>query len=107
MAWRQHGRASVDPRNPRAFGCCDRCSLWYNLIDLHYQFDWRGNHLQNLWIRVCNDCYDKPQQQLRPRVLPADPVPVYQPRPDNFAQDNAGISDVASVTPPVFTVLDD
>lgn len=50
--------------------------------------DWRGTSLQNLWIRVCKrTCLDTPQQQLRSITLPADPVPVWQPRPENFNYD--------------------
>lgn len=81
------GRAKTNPSNPSAFGVCDRCGLWWNLTDLRFQHDWRGTTLQNLWLRVCNDCYDTPQEQLRSIVLPADPVPVWQPRVEPFAQD--------------------
>ncbi len=79
------GRARVSAKNPQAFGVCDRCGIWYNLVDLVWQSDWRGTSLQNLWIRVCKrTCLDVPQAQLRAIQLPADPVPVWQPRPENF-----------------------
>lgn len=79
------GRARVSAKNPQAFGVCDRCGIWYNLVDLVWQYDWRGTSLQNLWIRVCKrTCLDVPQEQLRAIQLPADPVPVWQPRPENF-----------------------
>lgn len=82
------GRARVSAKSPSAFGVCDRCSLWYNLNDLVWQMDWRGTSLVNLWIRVCTrTCLDVPQQQLRAIQLPADPVPVWQPRPENFLND--------------------
>jgi hypothetical protein len=54
------------------------------LSALRYQYDWRGTSLQNLWIRVCPKCMDTPQAQLRAIQLPADPVPVFQPRVENF-----------------------
>lgn len=79
------GRARVSAKNPQAQGVCDRCGIWYTLTDLVWQFDWRGTSLQNLWIRVCKrTCLDVPQQQLRAIQLPADPTPVWQPRPENF-----------------------
>lgn len=82
------GRARVSAKNPQAQGVCDRCGIWYNLVDLVWQFDWRGTSLQNLWIRVCKrTCLDVPQAQLRAIQLPADPVPVWQPRPENFFAD--------------------
>jgi len=80
------GRARVSARKPEAQAVCDRCGLWYNLVDLEWQYDWRGTSLQNLWIRVCRrTCLDVPQEQLRAIQLPADPVPVWQPRVENFA----------------------
>jgi hypothetical protein len=79
------GRARTSATKPQAFGVCDRCAIWYNLSALHWQFDWRGTSLQNLWIRVCTRCLDVPQEQLRAIQLPADPVPVWQPRVENFA----------------------
>lgn len=100
MSYRPHGRARVDARNPAAFGVCDRDGLLYNLSDLVWQYDFRGNQLQNLWIRVCKKCLDVPQNQLRPKAMPADPVPVYQPRPENYAAANAGGSPAATSTVP-------
>lgn len=91
MAWRFHGRASVRPSNPAAFGVCDRCGFWYQLSELVYQLEWRGNALMSTGIKVCTrTCYDKPQEQFRPQILPPDPVPVLQPRPENFTLDNQG-----------------
>lgn len=61
-----------------------RCGIWYNRVDLSFQFDWRGTSLQNLYILVCDRCLDVPQEQLRAIQLPADPVPVYFPSVENF-----------------------
>jgi hypothetical protein len=33
---------------------------------------------------VCRQCLDVPSEQLRAITLPADPVPIYQPRPEDF-----------------------
>ena len=88
MSYRWHGHARVDPRNPQAFGVDDRSGFLHNLSDLKFQFEFRGNQLQNKWIRTAD--LDVPQQQLRPKNLPPDPVPVYQPRPENYAAENAG-----------------
>lgn len=79
---RPHGRASVDSRNPRAFGCCDRCNFWYNRWELTEQVEWGGRELITQGIFVCDTCLDVPQPQLRSIVLPPDPVPVYKPRID-------------------------
>jgi hypothetical protein len=81
------GRARTSAKSPVAQAVCDRCSLWYSITALSWQFDWRGTALQNLWLRVCSRCLDTPQSQLRAIQLPADPVPVWQPRPENFLTD--------------------
>lgn len=81
-----HGRAKVDANSPRAFGICDRCGLLYNHSDLHWQYDFRGRSLANLRILVCETCEDTPQPQLKPRIIPPDPVPIQNARPERYRQ---------------------
>lgn len=82
------GRAIANPNAPSAFGVCDRCGLGYNLRSLVWQFEWCGVKLQNLKKRVCTvTCLDFPQPQLKSKVLPPDPVPVQDSRPEWFAQE--------------------
>lgn len=88
MAWRPHPRrARTDPGHPQAWGTCQRCGFIGNLVDLAYQFDWRGTQLANLQIKVCSDCYDTPQRQLGAVILPPDPVPVYRALPEPYQID--------------------
>jgi hypothetical protein len=84
MALRPHGRATVNPSSPRAFGVCDRCGFLYNLECLHFQYEWRGDKLTDTRLRVCDTCMDKPADFMKPLKLPADPEPVDQPRPENY-----------------------
>ena len=81
---RPHGRARVSSRNPRAFAICDRCGFLYNHINLQWQYDWAGASLINRRILVCDECLDTPQQQLRAIVVPADPVPILNPRVQDY-----------------------
>lgn len=78
------GRARTSAKNPQAFAVCDRCGIWYNHVNLRFQYDWRGASLQNIKLLVCNTCYDEPQSQLRAIVVPADPVPITNPRIQDF-----------------------
>lgn len=78
------GRAHTSARNPQAQGVCFRCGIWYQRNQLRDQYDWRGSTLQNLYVLVCRPCYDRPQEQLRAIVVPADPVPIYRPSPEFF-----------------------
>jgi hypothetical protein len=54
---------------------------------LKWQYDWAGASLINKRILVCDTCYDEPQEQLRAIVLPADPVPIINPRVEPYAWD--------------------
>lgn len=81
------GSAFTDPSAPEAPGVCDRCGQKYMRSDLVWQHDYRGNVLQNLRILVCTKkCLDTPQDQLRPIIVPPDPMPIKDPRPDFYAQ---------------------
>ena len=78
------GRARISSRNPQALAICDRCNFTYNHVSLRWQMDWAGASLINKRLLVCNTCYDEPQQQLRAIVIPADPVPIMNPRIQDF-----------------------
>lgn len=78
------GRAKVSSRSPQAQAVCQRCGIWYNRVDLHAQLEWRGPVLMNIQVYVCPPCYDRPQENIRAIVLPADPVPIYKPFPEYF-----------------------
>lgn len=78
------GRARISSRNPRAAAQCDRCGLIYSHSDLQWQYQWAGASLQNLRILVCHTCNDVPQQQLRAIIVPADPVPIVNPRTTDY-----------------------
>lgn len=81
---RPHGRAKVSTRNPEAFAICDDCGFLFNHSELRWQLQWSGNKLVNLKQLVCRRCNDIPQTQLRAIVLPADPMPVLNPRVQNY-----------------------
>ena len=81
------GRAKTNPKSPQAHAICDRCGFRYNHVDLAWQFDWAGASLINKRILVCDTCMDDPQQQLRAIVVPADPVPIINPRVEAFSDD--------------------
>lgn len=79
------GRARTSTTNPQAHAICDRCGARVNHVELQWQFDWQGVSLTNQRILVCRRCLDAPQQQLRAIVLPADPIPIGNPRIEYFS----------------------
>lgn len=91
---RPHGHVHISRSKPQAQGVCDRCGRWFNHKDLMWQFDWVGARLQNLRILVCQPCRDKPQENIRTIVLPPDPMPIMNPRPESFPSDDNPISGI-------------
>jgi hypothetical protein len=62
--------------------------MLYNHVDLQWQYDWAGASLINKRMLVCKPCLDTPQEQLRAIILPADPVPIVNPRVEPYAYDS-------------------
>lgn len=75
----------MSARGPRAQGCCDRCGFTYTHSTLSWDYQWSGVKLQNLRLLVCKTCLDAPQIQLKTIIIPADPLPVLNPRPEQYA----------------------
>lgn len=98
MGWVRYPHATIDPNNPRALAVCDRCGFIYNRHMLRQQYQWTGPRLQDVSMVVCPTCLDKPQEQLRTIVLPADPVPIEDPRPGEFASMQISSSPVGPLT---------
>ncbi len=93
---RPHGNARADRRNPRAWGVCDKCGFLYNKRDLQFQYIWAGPRTDNTNMLVCNTCLDDLQEQLRVIVLPADPNPVSNPRPEDYVTSNNPVASIGS-----------
>src|SRR5260370_22553299 len=78
-------RARVDPTNPQAWATDDRTGFVGNHRDLKWQFEWRGNRLENTRILVFEP--DEPQRQLGVIILPPDPPSIINARPEQYAID--------------------
>ncbi len=108
---RPNGHAYVDQTNPSAFGICDRCGFRFLHRDLSWQYQYRGTKLQNINILVCNNgCLDIPQEQLRVIIIPPDPVPIMNARPENFVHDDnpmsaLGYSGITNTVTPISQVV--
>ena len=88
MAWRMNPpMADTNPERPRAWGTCDRCGFITNHHKLIWQDQYAGLQLINVGLLVCDPCYDEPQQQLMTIILPPDPDPVFNARPENYVVD--------------------
>lgn len=89
---RPHGRAQTSRTWPRAHAVCDRCGGRYNHDVLKTQPYWAGPQLQTKNILVCPTCWDVPQENIRTIMIPPDPIPIDNPRPEAYTQDDNPIS---------------
>jgi hypothetical protein len=81
MTWRPHGKyINVSESNIEALGVCDYSGFHFERKDLIKQMEWRGNALVWTGFLVGRPFLDEANDQLRPPILPPDPVPVIEPR---------------------------
>jgi hypothetical protein len=56
---------------------------------MKFQMDYRGRQLTNIRVFVCDLCNDTPQPQLKPRILPVDPLPTPNARTEPYLYDES------------------
>ena len=88
MSWRPHPkRADTDPDYPQSWGTDDQSGFVTNLHKMRWQMQWAGNQLINLRYLVHPDFLDEPQEQLRTLIIPVDPPPLFNTRPEPYEID--------------------
>ena len=85
VTYRPHGKhVSIDEASPEALGICDYTGFLHLRRDLVQQMEYRGNGLVWTGLYVGKDYADVPNEQNRPPILPPDPIPVQNPRPQQM-----------------------
>jgi hypothetical protein len=82
-------RARTDPQSPRGWGTDDRSGFVGNHENLQWQMEWGRFKLYNKRILVYPDMYDTPQEQLRSIIIPPDPQPLMNARPEAYSYDES------------------
>ena len=77
------GHAKLDPQHPAAFAICEMCGFQYNNRDLKWEVQWTGQEIRRTGHLVCPTCWDAPNYSVRAKTLPADPVPILNPRSES------------------------
>lgn len=98
---RPHGRAEVGPAgSDKPVGVCQRCGFLYNLPELVWQYQVRGPGVRNARILVCTrTCVDDLQRNFFPDVLPIDPPPLFNTRPEAFFLDEVDVLSTQTEVP--------
>lgn len=80
---RESYKNAYDPQNPRAIAVCDGCDLPVPHDNLRKHMIYSGGDTP-VWdgFLVCPNCDDKPNPFFKRQVLPPDPRPIANPRPD-------------------------
>jgi hypothetical protein len=93
MSLRPHPRrARVDPSNLVAWATCDGCGFEVSHDLLRWQYEYAGPGLINTRVLRCPLCINKPNPTLRTIVLPPDPDPLLNARPEPYAIDESPIT---------------
>lgn len=88
MAHRPHPRGASNDPHLGPWSACDYCGFSFNLSKLQFQYDFMGGSTpQNLGFLVCSKCLDGLQYQNKLLVLPPDPAPIFNTRPENYTVD--------------------
>lgn len=67
---------------------CDRCGLLDSQSRMQFQYDFLGGLVpQNTGYLVCMRCLDALQFQNQPIIIPPDPPPLFNTRPENYTVD--------------------
>lgn len=88
MSWRPHPRRTIlDINNPDPWATSDRSGFIGNLSTLKFQWQYAGPTLINTGLMVNPDELDKPNEQFRTIVIPPDPNPLMNARPEPYVID--------------------
>lgn len=90
MGFRPHPKgASVDPDDlyDAAWSTCDISGMVVNHRDMVWIWQWSGPQLINQRYLVRQEDQDQPAEFLRTIILPPDPVPTFNARIENYADD--------------------
>ena len=88
MARRPHPMgASLNPHDG-PWVTCDRCGFISSQNRMQFQYDFMGGSVpQNLGLLVCSKCLDDLNWQAKLLILPPDPKPIFNTRPEPYIVD--------------------
>lgn len=88
MSKRPHPRGTTTNPSVGPWTTCDRCGFVSSMSRMQFQYDFMGGSApQNLGILVCGRCLDDLQYQNMLLILPPDPAPIFNTRPEAYVAD--------------------
>lgn len=88
MTYRPHPKYASNSAKAGPWSTCDRCGFINSQSDLQWQFDYVGGPVPQSqgWL-VCPRCINPLTMQRQLIVLPPDPPPIFNTRPENYTVD--------------------
>lgn len=82
-------RAEVNADNPAGWATCDACGFVTNHNKLSWEQQYYGPTLRNTGFLLCEGCIEKskPAPFLQTIILPPDPLPLMNPRVEDYDAD--------------------
>jgi len=97
---RPHPKYASSDIHQGAWATCDSCGFVWNHPQLDWQRQWAGLQIINLRTLVCPRCLDTPNEAIRTIILPPDPDPVLDARPEQYGVDEGLFASfTASIAP--------
>lgn len=89
MAKRPHPQGTTTNPHAGPWTTCDRCGKIFSMNRMQFQYDYMGGSSpQNLGLLVCDSgCLDDLNYQQKLLILPPDPQPFFNTRPENYVVD--------------------
>ncbi len=84
---RPHPKYASSDIHQGAWATCDGCGMIWNHPQLDWQREWAGLQIINKRTLVCPRCLDVPNEAIRTIILPPDPDPVLNARPEQYSVD--------------------
>ncbi len=105
---RPHPKYASSDIHQGAWATCDSCGFVWHHPELSWQRQWAGLQIINLRTLVCPRCLDTPNEAIRTIILPPDPAPVLNARPEQYGVDEGLFASfTASIAPGTNTQFPD
>lgn len=88
MTYRPQPKYASKDAHRGPWSTCDRCGFINNLSSLQFQYMYNGSAVPiNTRLLVCERCIDPLNPQFKLLIIPPDPPPIANTRPENYVVD--------------------
>lgn len=100
MSYRPQPKYATSDATRGPWTTCDVCGFIWQMCDMQFQYDYLGGSVpQSTGYLKCPKCLDQLNQQRQLIIIPPDPPPLFNTRPENYTVDETNwlVTDEASI----------